>query len=92
MDAVHFVIVTSHASDMLFSGALRRAVPSSLRSLSSPPYSLGRLCTNFGRSFGIRMESPLALMGGGLREKSCLKTNKSAAKRFIVRGKGRIKR
>ncbi|KAL7532736.1 hypothetical protein ACHAXR_005761 [Thalassiosira sp. AJA248-18] len=31
-------------------------------------------------------------MGGGIREKGCLKTNKSAAKRFIVKGKGRIKR
>ncbi|KAL3794212.1 hypothetical protein ACHAW5_000176 [Stephanodiscus triporus] len=40
----------------------------------------------------FRTESPLSLMGGALREKSCLKTNKSAAKRFIVRGNGRIKR
>ena len=31
-------------------------------------------------------------MSGGVREKSCLKTNKSASKRFIVRGNGRIKR
>jgi len=29
---------------------------------------------------------------GGLRGKKCLKTNKSASKRFIVRGNGRVKR
>lgn len=37
-------------------------------------------------------KSSLLLSCGGVREKSCLKTNKSASKRFIVRGSGSIKR
>jgi len=35
---------------------------------------------------------PSSLMVGSIREKACLSKNKSAAKRFIVRGGGRIKR
>jgi hypothetical protein len=35
---------------------------------------------------------PSSLMVGSIREKACLNKNKSAAKRFIVRGGGRIKR
>jgi len=49
------------------------------------------LMSNFKTSINYS-KSPLLVMSGGVREKSCLKTNKSASKRFIVRGKGRIKR
>mmetsp|Transcript_38745 Transcript_38745/g.93249 ORF Transcript_38745/g.93249 Transcript_38745/m.93249 type:complete len:110 (+) Transcript_38745:68-397(+) len=67
----------------MFGAFLQSALPS-LRSLGNP--------RNFARSpVGLKTEPPLFLMGG-LREKSCLKTNKSAAKRFIVRGGGRVKR
>jgi hypothetical protein len=73
-------------------GALLRSTLPSLRSISAKGPSFGSL-SNYPRSaMCFRTESPLSLMGSVLREKSCLKTNKSAAKRFIVRGNGRIKR
>ena len=73
----------------MFGALLRSALPS-MRSLSVKCPSF--LC-DYGRNAAcFRSKSPLSLMGAVLREKSCLKTNKSAAKRFIVRGNGRIKR
>ncbi|KAL3810176.1 hypothetical protein ACHAXA_001597 [Cyclostephanos tholiformis] len=73
----------------MFGALLRSALPS-MTSLSVKCPSF--LC-DYGRNAAcFRSKSPLSLMGAVLREKSCLKTNKSAAKRFIVRGNGRIKR
>mmetsp|Transcript_3486 Transcript_3486/g.6724 ORF Transcript_3486/g.6724 Transcript_3486/m.6724 type:complete len:120 (+) Transcript_3486:3010-3369(+) len=78
---------------MMFSAMLRSVLPP-LRSFSPRSSSLGGFLKS---SMGIRNESPLSLMGGAngigaLREKACLSKNKSASKRFIVRGKGRIRR
>ncbi|KAL7539368.1 hypothetical protein ACHAWF_006387 [Thalassiosira exigua] len=58
--------------------------------LTARPF--GNLCNVGVARWLDTIPSLPALMIGGLREKSCLKTNKSAAKRFIVRGNGRIKR
>ena len=82
--------------------ALRNTLLPSLRSISSCGLvgrggitnhftRISSLMSNFKTSINYN-KSPLSLMSGGVREKSCLKTNKSASKRFIVRGKGRIKR
>ncbi|KAL7431782.1 hypothetical protein ACHAXH_003027 [Discostella pseudostelligera] len=82
---------------MIFSALVRSALPP-LRSVSShTPSSFACLHNNYARSslscwFNNNIRSPLFLMSGIIREKSCLQTNKSAAKRFIVRGNGRIKR
>lgn len=84
---------------MMFSALVRSALPP-LRSASSntpSPSSFACLHNNYARSslscwFNNNIRTPLFLMSGIIREKSCLQTNKSAAKRFIVRGNGRIKR
>ena len=81
--------------------ALRNTLLPSLRSISSCGLvGSGSVSNYFTRNSllmsnfktSINSKSPLSLMSGGVREKSCLKTNKSASKRFIVRGNGRIKR
>lgn len=81
----------------MFAALLRGALPS-LRSLSSVRPAFLRAFPRTSVGFGTG-SPPLSLSSTGagaggvaLREKSCLKANKSAAKRFIVRGKGRIKR
>ncbi len=80
---------------MMFSALVRNALPP-LRSLSTQTISFAGVGSHNLSSISLscwfnKVRSPLFLMSG-IREKSCLQTNKSAAKRFIVRGNGRIKR
>eukprot|EP01082_Thalassiosira_pseudonana_P004887 g4131.t1 g4131 contig15:409984-410503(-) len=67
-----------------------RSFPSTLSFASKPSFNFG-----FGGLLGrglllSRVQPPLVLLGE--RGKCCLKTNKSAAKRFRVRGNGRLRR
>ena len=84
----------SGSTTMMFSALIRSALPP-LRSASSHTPSFAARSIDYGRTslsyWFNNIRSPLVLMNG-IREKSCLQTNKSAAKRFIVRGNGRIKR
>lgn len=91
---------TSQLISTMLTAILRSVIPRSISSTSSLFGGINNVGARTSLASSFRTGSPLSLMGGSgvgqhqFREKSksCLKTNKSASKRFIVRGKGRIKR